>query len=73
MAVLALGGGLLLGPVLPAQANEDGAAATGDTGPVTTALEAAHDLGSPVPAPAGLRPEGAERGGGRQPGRPGSG
>jgi hypothetical protein len=73
VAVLALGGGLLLGPVLPAQSNEDGAAATGDTGPVTTAPEAAQDLGSAVTAPAGPRPEGAVHGGGRQPGRAASG
>ncbi|MFF0793574.1 hypothetical protein [Streptomyces spiralis] len=48
VAVLALGGGLLLGPVLSAQAAEDNAMAPGDTGLVPTALEAAHDLVSPV-------------------------
>ncbi|MFI1169375.1 hypothetical protein ACH4UM_38895 [Streptomyces sp. NPDC020801] len=51
MAVLALGGGLLLGPVLPAQANEESATGPADTGPVATALDAAHDLVSPAPAP----------------------
>ena len=65
VAVLALGGGLLLGPVLPAQANEDGAGATtGDTGSVTTAPGSARDLASAV-----LGPEVAEHRGGREPGR----
>ncbi|MGW0080087.1 hypothetical protein [Streptomyces sp. NPDC003393] len=48
VAVLALGGGLLLGPVLSAQAAEDNAMAPGESDPVPTALEAAHDLVSPV-------------------------
>jgi hypothetical protein len=48
VAVLALGGGLLLGPVLSAQAAEDNAMAPGESDPVPTALEAAHDLVSPA-------------------------
>ncbi|MEU0598588.1 hypothetical protein ABZ484_10095 [Streptomyces sp. NPDC006393] len=58
VAVLALGGGLLLGPVLSAQAAEDNAMSPGDTGPVPTALEAAHDLVSPV-----LKPDDGDHGG----------
>ncbi|GHD97035.1 hypothetical protein GCM10010508_68140 [Streptomyces naganishii JCM 4654] len=45
VAVLALGGGLLLGPVLPGapagRAAEDGTSGTGDTGPAATAPDTA--------------------------------
>ncbi|MGV9348561.1 hypothetical protein ACWDSD_27860 [Streptomyces spiralis] len=64
VAVLALGGGLLLGPVLSAQAAEDNTMAPGDAGPVPTALEAAHDLVSPV-----LNADDGDRGGKGQEGK----
>ncbi|MFE1862881.1 hypothetical protein [Streptomyces anandii] len=45
VAVLALGGGLLLGPVLPGvladRAAEDGTSGAGDSGPAATAPDAA--------------------------------
>ncbi|MEU6807788.1 hypothetical protein ABZ920_01955 [Streptomyces sp. NPDC046831] len=62
VAVLALGGGLLLGPVLPAQAGEDQAAGAAGTGPVPTALDAAQDLVSPVLTPGDERGRDAGRG-----------
>ncbi|WP_019983606.1 MULTISPECIES: hypothetical protein [unclassified Streptomyces] len=57
VAVLALGGGLLLGPLLPAQA-ETGPAGPGDGGPVPTTLDTVHDLASPVLVPPTGRPGG---------------
>lgn len=58
MAVLALGGGLLLGPLLTAQAAEAGTAGPGDGGPVPTTLDTVHDLASPVLVPPAGRPGG---------------
>ncbi|MEU2879933.1 MULTISPECIES: hypothetical protein [unclassified Streptomyces] len=58
VAVLALGGGLLLGPLLPAQAAETGPAGPGDGGPVPTTLDTVHDLASPVLVPPTGRPGG---------------
>ncbi|MGW4275469.1 hypothetical protein ACWEGQ_24640 [Streptomyces seoulensis] len=55
VAVLALGGGLLLGPVLPAQAAEAGTSGGTDTGPAP-ALDTVHDLAAPVLVPATGRP-----------------
>ncbi|NEA49025.1 hypothetical protein G3I35_22830 [Streptomyces sp. SID10815] len=60
VAVLALGGGLLLGPVLPAQAAEAGTSGGTDTGPAPT-LDTVHDLAvhdpaAPVLVPATGRP-----------------
>ncbi|MET9147033.1 MULTISPECIES: hypothetical protein [unclassified Streptomyces] len=53
VAVLALGGGLLLGPVLPAPAAEGNAAAPGDPGPVPTAPDAARNLAPALRSAAG--------------------
>lgn len=58
VAVLALGGGLLLGPVLPAQAAEAGPAGPADPGPVPTTPDTVHDLAAPVLVPAAGRPTG---------------
>ncbi|MEW2294210.1 hypothetical protein ABZ719_16125 [Streptomyces sp. NPDC006743] len=64
VAVLALGGGLLLGPVLPAQAGAGGAAGAGDAGaapaprgPAPAVPADAHGL-TPVLPPALGRPGG---------------
>jgi hypothetical protein len=57
VAVLALGGGLLLGPLLPAQAADDSGAAAGDGGPASTAPGPAHDHASP----AAVLPDGEHR------------
>jgi len=58
VAVLALGGGLLLGPLQPSRAAEDGGTAAGDNNPATTATGPAHDDAAPTVVP----PHGLSRG-----------
>ncbi|MFI2646010.1 hypothetical protein [Streptomyces sp. NPDC018610] len=58
VAVLALGGGLLLGPLLPATAAEAGTQGPADSGTVPTTPDTLHDLAPPVLVPATGRPAG---------------